>query len=42
MIPQLISHGDEERKVQPVGQTDLCGKEPGECPSSYVEAMSRA
>ena len=30
IIPQLIFHGDEERKSQPSGQTDLCGKEPGE------------
>lgn len=30
IIPQLIFHGDEERKSQPSGQTDLCGKELGE------------
>lgn len=30
ILPQLVSHGDEERKSQPSGQTDLCGKESGE------------
>jgi len=30
ILSQLIQHGDEERKTQPAGQTELCGKEPGE------------
>ncbi|CAE7654609.1 PCBP3, partial [Symbiodinium pilosum] len=30
VMSQLVYHGDEERKTQPVGQTELCGKEPGE------------
>eukprot|EP00913_Durusdinium_trenchii_P018014 g16927.t2 len=30
VMPQLVSFGDEERKNMPTGQTDLCGKEPGE------------
>ncbi|CAE7038480.1 Pcbp3 [Symbiodinium natans] len=30
IMSQLILHGDEERKAQPAGQTELCGKEPGE------------
>ncbi|CAJ1441571.1 unnamed protein product, partial [Effrenium voratum] len=30
MMPLLIKHGDDERKSQPSGQTDLCGKEHGE------------
>mmetsp|Transcript_32401 Transcript_32401/g.61012 ORF Transcript_32401/g.61012 Transcript_32401/m.61012 type:complete len:493 (+) Transcript_32401:43-1521(+) len=30
IMTHLVRHGDEERKTQPSGQTELCGKEPGE------------